>query len=86
MLNSPPQYADEELSRRDQARLDQERQERILRIAEIQTLAMQRLGGKAAGMSWLNTPNLALGGVAPILHATTAEGAALVDRLLAAFG
>ena len=56
--------------------------EHVLRLAALLDRAVQVFDDEADAADWLRTPNLALGGVAPLALADTELGAREVDDLL----
>ena len=56
--------------------------EHVLRLAALLERAVQVFEDEADAADWLRTPNLALGGVAPLAFADTELGAREVDDLL----
>ena len=68
--------------RRKMDRLSLAESDRVVRYAELLRRAVEFLGDGAAAAHWLNTPAAALGGEAPLDHATTEFGARDVLRLI----
>lgn len=68
--------------RRKQGRLSVAESDRVVRYAELLRCAAVFLGDGDAAAHWLNTPAPALGGEAPLDHATTEIGARNVLRLI----
>lgn len=63
-------------------RLRTDESERILRIGLLVDRAEEVLNGRAEAREWLLRPCEALGGVSPLLYASTEPGAREVERLL----
>lgn len=59
-----------------------EESERVLRLARLLHRAAEVFGDLDAAAHWLKTPNLALGGLAPLAYAETEIGAREVENLL----
>lgn len=68
--------------RRKLGRLSPAESDRVVRYAELLWRAAEFLGDGDAAAHWLNTPAAALGGEAPLDHATTEFGARDVLRLI----
>ena len=68
--------------RRKQGRLSVAESDRVVRYAELLRCAAEFLGDGDAAARWLSTPAAALGGEAPLDHATTEFGARDVLRLI----
>lgn len=68
--------------RRKHGHLSALESDRVVRYAELLCRAIELLGDGDAGARWLNTASPALGGEAPIDHASTEFGARDVLRLI----
>lgn len=54
---------------------------RSLQLARILALATDRLGDRERAKRWLNQPNHALGGIAPLAAMDTEQGARQVENI-----
>ena len=63
-------------------RLGRSESERTIRLARLLERASDVFGGLDRGRTWLQSPQVALGGVTPLQFAETEPGAAEVERLI----
>lgn len=80
LVGVAPATADRRM--RQQQNLTQEASERLTRIAQIEGDAIDVLGDEATAKRWLEAPNAALGGEAPLSMIDTGHGTEAVRRLL----
>jgi putative toxin-antitoxin system antitoxin component (TIGR02293 family) len=68
--------------RKKQDRLTAEESDRIVRLARITAQAISVLGSRERAAQWLNSPNRALGGLAPLSLLDTDMGTRQVEEIL----
>ena len=80
MLGIPPRTMSRRLS--GQAPLTVAESDRAMRLARVIAHAMEMIGDNAKAVTWLSTPNRALGGERPVDQLDTDLGALEVDAVL----
>ena len=68
--------------RKKQRRLRADESDRLFRVADVAAHAVQVFGGQAAAAQWLRSPNLVLGGEAPLAALDTELGSRHVHDVL----
>lgn len=68
--------------RKAAGRLDQSESDRVVRFARLMGRAAEVLESEANARQWLNSPQVGLGGAAPLEYAETEAGAREVEDLL----
>ena len=79
-LGIPPRTLTRRLSRH--SRLTAPESDRAVRLARVYATAVEMIGDADKAVRWLQTPNRALGGVAPIDQVDTDLGAREVENVL----
>lgn len=83
LINSLLDFPPRTLARRKKSkRFRSEESDRLVRVARIGTLTEETLGTRAKAAVWLQMPNRALGGAAPLSRLDTDVGTREVEDLL----